>query len=259
MRKIFSICMIAMITMVSCQKEAAQVAKNPVNNGSGVVNTSTIKGVSMIKDGNPYPNFSSSNGFADDEIGWFLDLGAVQSGYTANPMGPLANNLGDASLYCGGIQTVTLYAGQTITMGTLTYANDANNLYITYTTDADWYMTEVHLYVGSKALTPLSGGGTPSPGRFPIGSTFSKSNLAQTVNYTIPLSSLPTSGVIIAAHAAVIRADVDGDVVAKETAWAAGTRFQSNKNWATYVNATISTCGGGPILGDLTKSNTGTN
>jgi hypothetical protein len=48
--------------------------------------------------------------------------------------------------------------------------------------------------------------------------------------------------------------DTDGDVIAKETAWAAGTRFTSNKNWATYVTGVMGTCGGGGGEGDLTKN-----
>jgi triosephosphate isomerase len=51
-----------------------------------------------------------------------------------------------------------------------------------------------------------------------------------------------------------MRVDIDGDVVAKETAWAAGTRFTSSKNWATYVSATIKDCTSTPE-GDL-NSNT---
>ena len=138
-------------------------------------------------------------------------------------------------------------------MGTCSYANDANNLYITYSVDSDWYISETHLYAGSLASAPKSGGGTPSPGRFPVKSTFTPSTLAQEITYTIPLSSISSTNFIIAAHASVLRVDIDGDVVAKETAWAAGTRFTSNKNWATYISATWGTCGGGGE-GDLTNS-----
>lgn len=245
-----------MMLMAACQKEATQVTNPAKNTTGGMVTTSTIKGVSMIKDGYPYPNIPTTSSFSDDGIGWFVDLSLLgQTSFGNTPKGPVVSNLGDASLYCGGIQTVTLYAGQNIAMGTLTYANDASNLYVTYTLNSDWYMSDAHLYVGTLANAPLSGGGTPSPGKFPIKSTFTNSTLAQTLNYTIPLSSFNNSSFIIAAHSSVLRVDIDGDVIAKETAWAAGTRFQSNKNWATYIvgSGSLGTCGGG-TAGDLTKS-----
>ena len=254
MKRIFLMSISIIVLMTACQKEVTQATKQEANATNGVVTTSTIKGVSLIKDGFPYPNIQTSSSMLDDEIGWFIDFNALaQSNLNAPTKGPVVSNLGDASLYCGGIKTVNLYAGQNILMGTLTYANDATNFYVTYTTDPDWYMLETHLYIGALVSAPLSGGGTPSPGRFPIKTTFTASTLSQTATYTIPLSSFNLSGFVIAAHASVLRVDIDGDVVAKETAWAAGTRFQSNKNWATYVIGAMGICGGGGE-GDFTKT-----
>jgi hypothetical protein len=256
MKRIYLMSISIIMLMTACQKEVSQATKQAANATNGVVTTSTIKGVSLIKDGFPYPNIQSSSSLVDDEIGWFIDFNALaQSNLNAPTKGPVVSSLGDPSLYCGEIKTVNLYAGQNILMGTLTYANDATNFYVTYTTDPDWYMTQTHLYIGALETSPLSGGGTPSPGKFPIKSTFTASTLAQTATYTIPLTSFNLSGFIIAAHASVIRVDIDGDIIAKETAWAAGTRFQSNKNWATYVTGAVSTCGGGGGgEGDFTKS-----
>ena len=254
MKRISLLSISIMVLMVACQKEAIQVSK-PATNVNHAMTTSTIKGVSFIKDGFPYPNIETASGLAGDrEIGWFLDLGLIQSGYANAPQRTVVSNLGGENLYCGGIKTVNLYAGQNILMGTLTYANDATNLYVTYTTDPDWYMLDIHLYVGLLSGVPLSGGGTPSPGKFPIKSTFTAVNLAQTLDYIIPLSSFVNSGFIIAAHSSVLRLDTDGDIIAKETAWASGTRFQSNKNWATYIIGSIGTCGGG-ATGDLSTNN----
>jgi len=255
MKKIYLMCISIIFIMNACQKETAQVANptKPVTKSNSVVTTSTIKGVSFIKDGFPYPNIQTSNSFGDDGIGWSLDLNVIQSNIA--PKAPVVSNLGGEWLYCGGIKTVNLYAGQNILMGTVTYANDATNLYVTYTTNPDWYMSDIHLYIGSLASAPLSGGGTPSPGKFPIKTTFTASTLAQEANYTIPLSSFNTTNFIIAAHSSVLRVDIDGDVIAKETAWATGTRFQSNKNWATYAIGTLGTCGGGGGGGgDLTTT-----
>lgn len=243
------------ILLVSCQKEVNKSVPSATNL-TGVKTTSTIAGVQVTKDGYPYPNISLSSSFgSDDEIGWHIDLAVVESGYTNNtPKGPVSS-LGDPSLYCGGIHTVNLLAGQTILMGTLTYANDANNLYITYTTNPDWFMSEIHLYVGPLALIPKAGG-NPPPGKFPISSTFSASALSQSATYTIPLTSILLSGgFAIAAHSSVLQVDTDGDVVGKETAWAAGPKIPGAKNWSTYVPAILDFCGGGPA--DITngKSN----
>ena len=252
MKTINSMILCAAILLVSCQKEIAK-STSPIDNAQGVVTTSTIPGVQVAKDGYPYPNISATSNFGGDEIGWHLDIAAVTSGY-ANTTKAQTSSLGEESLYCGGIHSVNLYAGQNIQMGELTYANDLQNLYVTYTTNPDWYMSEVHLYAGPLALAPKSGGGTPSPGRFPIKSTFNASSLSQSITYAIPLNELMLTGFIIAAHSSVLRVDVDGDVVAKETAWAAGSRFQSNKNWATYITATVDYCGSGPA--DVTSGNT---
>jgi hypothetical protein len=255
MRTINGIILVAAIFLVSCQKEITQ-GNSPIAKTQGVTTISTLPGVSVLKDGYVYPNIQTTNNLGvGDEIGWHVDFEAVTSGYTNHiPKAPTTSNLGDASLYCEGIKSIVMYAGQNIPMGTLSYANDAENLYITYSTDPDWYMSEIHLYVGSLLLAPKSGGGTPSPGRFPIKTTFTAATLSQDITYTIPLSSIVQTGIVIAAHASVIRVDIDGDVVAKETAWAAGSRFTSNKNWATYINATLGYCGGGPA--DATNGNT---
>ncbi len=241
MKKLTLTVLAVVAIFVACQKEAYLIknAKNPVKNGIKV--SSSIPGVLLLKDGYPYPNITSINGLTDDEIGWHLDLAQLDFTNTSTSIIPKASNLGGEELYCGGIKTVNMYAGQNMLMGTLTYANDENNLYVTYTAEPDWYMSEIHLYVGTLSATPKSGGGTPVPGKFPVKSTFTSSTLAQSLTYTIPLSSIP-SNFIIAAHASVLRVDIDGDIVTKETAWATGPRFTSSKNWATYIIGELGEC-----------------
>jgi hypothetical protein len=245
MKTINALILAVVILLTSCQKE---ITKNsPTNIGKGITASSSIPGVQMKKDGYPYPNIQTTSSFGDDEIGWHIDVHAVESGYTksAPQQGPVSS-LGPAYLYCGGIHTVQLLAGQNIPMGTLTYANDAQNFYVTYTTDPDWFMSEVHLYVGPLALMPKAGG-NPPPGKFPISTTFTASTLSQTVSYTIPLTSLLLSGgFAVAAHASVLQVDTDGDVVGKETAWASGPKVPGAKNWSMYVPVYLDYCGGGP-------------
>lgn len=213
MNRIYLTALLAVFFMVSCQKESTQIAKNqPTATNSFAITNST------------------------DGIGW-----SIPSDFVSPSTKPVkASSLSNAISYCGG-SSVMLFAGQTIPMGTLEFANDATNLYVSYTANPDWYFTEVHLYVGDLANTPTSGGGTPAPGRFPLKRTFSNSTLSQYEEFVIPLSSLTTSSVIIAAHAATICVE-NGDVVGKETAWGAGTRFTSKKNWATYVSYDIVGC-----------------
>ena len=214
MNRIYLTALFAVFFMVSCQKETSQVVKNQPTTAN---------------------SFAAAN--VSDGIGWSVPEGLVSASSKSA-------RLSNAVTYCSGINTVTLYAGQNIPMGTLEYANDATNLYVSYNANPDWYFTELHLYAGLLALTPTSGGGTPTPGKFPYKRTFSGSSLSQEENFIIPLSSLAGSDFIIAAHASAIR--VEGtDVVAKETAWADGMRFTSKKSWATYVSASITPCDGG--------------
>ena len=63
--------------------------------------------------------------------------------------------------------TVTLKAGQTIDAGTVTVINDADFIYVTYTTANGYLLTQTHLYVGDCAAIPVNGPGNPMPGQFP--------------------------------------------------------------------------------------------
>ena len=241
--------------MTACQKEAAQVAK-PATNAMGIVTTSTIPGVSVKQDGFPYPNMSTSSSLTGtDDIGWSIDLNALaQSNLSGSTKESGASNLGPAYLYCGGIHTSQLMAGQNIPMGTLSWANDATNFYVTYTTNPDWYMSEVHLYVGALNKIPKAGG-NPPPGQFPISTVFSSSTLSQSITYTIPISSaLSAGGFAVAAHASVLQVDIDGDVVGKETAWASGPKIPGAKNWSMYVSATLGDCYSSGLTKDNSKN-----
>lgn len=68
-------------------------------------------------------------------------------------------------MYCG-TQSYTLWAGQTINAGTLVVSNDADSLYVTYTT-AGSFQT-LHLWVGTDLSNlPMNNNSTPVPGKFP--------------------------------------------------------------------------------------------
>lgn len=137
---------------------------------------------------------------------------------------------------CGTSTTVTLFAGQTTNAGTVTVANDASNLYVTYTTTVDWRLQQTHLHVAdSLAGIPQTKTGNPKIGNFAYQRTHSP--LVTTYTYTIPKSALSldaNQSVVIAAHAVVARVDGSGSVITSETGWAAGLPFTQRGSWATY-------------------------
>ena len=136
---------------------------------------------------------------------------------------------------------VTLYAGQTIDVGTVEVWNDATNLYVKYQTTGDWVMTETHLAVATSLegipQTQATGkgkniGGNPIPGQFP----YIHEDLGGVTEdtYTIPLSEdwENACALYIAAQAEVMR--VSGELVANggfETPTVGGS-------WAVFASGT---------------------
>ncbi len=135
---------------------------------------------------------------------------------------------------CGTSKTVTLFAGQTTNAGSVTVSNDANFIYVEYTTTSPWQIIEAHLAVaGTLAGIPQTHKGNPIPGRFPYTATFDPE--VSDYVFAIPVGSF-TSGqnLFIAAHAVVI-----GD--GRETAWGNGAGFPG-ANWGMYFNYTVQAC-----------------
>ena len=126
--------------------------------------------------------------------------------------------------------TVTLKAGQTIDAGTVTVSNDADFIYVTYTTANGYLLTQTHLYVGNCSSIPVNGPGNPMPGQFPYASAH---NYASTFTYQIPISAISagTCG-CIAAHAVVVKLNSSGAVIETQTGWGNGVRINPNGgNW----------------------------
>ena len=131
-----------------------------------------------------------------------------------------------------GEQVHTLWAGQNINVGTVTYGIGMNaNFYVTYDcSTSGWQMSETHMYAGDKKLMPLNKPGAPKVGLFPFSSVHNP--WVSTVTYTVPLSQLPpyaSPGFVVASHA-VVRSPY-GQV---ETAWAEGDYTFSDKGWGWY-------------------------
>jgi hypothetical protein len=141
------------------------------------------------------------------------------------------------------VTTVTLFAGQTIDVGTVTIANDGQGLCVTYNTTGSWYITESHLDIAlSPEEIPQTNSGNPRPGQFSYSHNFPTP--AQIDEHCFTLAELgyqPGDVLYIAAHCRVIRVE-NGRTVQNETAWGDGLPFPG-ANWATYMEHTIQNCG----------------
>lgn len=111
---------------------------------------------------------------------------------------------------CGDPLIVTLYAGQTIDVGTVAVTNDDTNLYVTYNTTGGWYIAETHLAVASSLDSiPQTGSGNPIPGQFPYKGTHEGNT--EEVTYAIDRQLYPDGMMLyIAVHAVVVKVTEDG-------------------------------------------------
>lgn len=144
-----------------------------------------------------------------------------------NGTGPETGRIGISG--CDTI-SVMLVAGQTMNSGSVTVTNDANFIYVTYSTTNGWVLTQTHLYVGDCALIPVNNPGNPIPGQFPYASAH---NNITSYTYQIPISKIPVGGCgCIAAHAVVKQLNGSGQVIQTQTGWGQGTLINlSGGNW----------------------------
>jgi hypothetical protein len=143
---------------------------------------------------------------------------------------------------CGTPTATTLFAGQTMVAGTIAIYNDATNIYVQYTLQSPWMMSEAHVAVaGTLAGLPQTKGGNPIPGRFPYSATFDPEVASYT--FGIPMAGTFTSGqaIFVAAHAVV---QAPRSLGGSQTGWGFGPDFPG-ANWATYMTYQVQPCGGG--------------
>lgn len=161
---------------------------------------------------------------------------SAESNTTTAKQGPtnVANSVVTGLTPC---VNTNLMAGQHFDAGDVSVYFDLENVYVEYTTSANWSIKKTHLYVGGCQLIPRNNAGNPIPGQFPMSNTYF--NGTQSVIYTIAKSTLPEC-FCIAAHAEVTKSQ-NGVVVQTETAWAAGERF-TQRNWATFFSVCQSDC-----------------
>ena len=116
-------------------------------------------------------------------------------------------------------------------------------LYVTYTTEGGWVITETHLAVAlSLSGIPTNGGGNPKVGHFPYKDPYiSEPTMVQ---YKIDLNDFPSlkhgdyyyGTLYIAAHAVV-----NHPCKGSETAWGDtdGITFPGANSWAMYLIVTL--------------------
>jgi hypothetical protein len=126
----------------------------------------------------------------------------------------------------------TLWAGQNINVGTVTYGIDDNaNFYVTYDCSASgWTMSETHMFAGDKKFMPLNKPGNPKIGQFPNSKCHSPR--VSTYTYRVPLSTLPPAeepGFVVASHC-IVRSPAGRT----ETAWGYGDFVFNDKGWGWY-------------------------
>ena len=133
---------------------------------------------------------------------------------------PAAKGTGNKSGFAGGNclpKEARLVTEQNNDAGTVTVSNDADYIYITYTSEGDWILAETHLYVGDCTLIPMNDDGTPDTGLYPYAGVHTK---LRTYTYQVPLSLIPvgTSG-CISAQTVLVKLDDANQVIEQQTAW----------------------------------------
>ena len=140
-----------------------------------------------------------------------------------------------------GFTGYDLTAGQTIPVGAVNVWNDSDNLYVEFLTTGNWYIKETHVHVGtSLADIPANGNGTPIPGQFDY-QTNHPAPYVQQVLHTIPLTWADYTTLVIAAHAAVVEVDDNGNVISEETAFG-GPNPGPGPRWWFYIEYTVEPC-----------------
>ncbi|MCK5266674.1 MAG: hypothetical protein KAR07_00775 [Spirochaetes bacterium] len=143
----------------------------------------------------------------------------------------------DAQPMCGEPTIVTLFAGQTIDSGSVVVWNNTENLYIAFSAENGWQMSETHVAVATNLDGIPQQNGNPIPGQFPYKREYNPW-VTQDI-YVIPLVWDADTKLYIAAHASLHL--TSGENIQQETGWANGTNF-SGANWATYFCYTIQSC-----------------
>lgn len=132
---------------------------------------------------------------------------------------------------------IDLIAGQHFNAGDIVISNDSENIYVTFTTQDGWVLTESHLFVGLLEELPLTPLGNPKIGLFPFSTSHDQ---LTNYTYTIPIED-DLECYTIAAHAKVDKY-IDGTLVQSETAWGEGEQISNTGSWAMQSEYCLLDC-----------------
>lgn len=145
-----------------------------------------------------------------------------------------------------GEETVELIAGQHIDVGEVNVANTEEEIIVTYNLTDGWKMSEAHMHIGCVLSDiPQTKKGNPIPGQFDYKVEFEEP--VDSYAFVVPFAEIGcdiecnVTELIIAAHAAVVLIDDEGNVIQGETAWGEGPGFPGN-NWAMYFYYLVACC-----------------
>jgi len=173
-----------------------------------------------------------------------LILGLVLTGCLLSNVGqvPTTEQSGITYLTKAGTETdpdvFTLYAGQTIPVGTVSVWNDGVELHVTYNTTGGWEMTETHLAVATSIDDIPQKNGNPPPGQFP----HKHENLGGVTidEYVISLNGWEgETELYIAAHASLLKLlDTVGVDAKKSTSTCSHVILESGKRYLLKASGT---------------------
>ncbi len=129
--------------------------------------------------------------------------------------------------------TRDIIAGQNIDVGDITIHFTYDNIFITYTTTGNWYLTETHCHIATSLEDiPHSSGGM-IPGNFDYKAPHDP--MVQSYMYTIPIRDAwrTATELYLAAHCAVVKVE-NGQIVQEETGWGEGEDYPG-RNWGMYI------------------------
>ncbi len=122
---------------------------------------------------------------------------------------------------CGTIFKTPLMINQVDSGGQVQVYNDANNVYVTFTSSGGWQMTNTSLYAGKcNAMPQLQGNLDPSA--FP----HQQAHLPVITTYTYKINKTTLDSCFcVAAYVKLVKVDNNGAVIASADAWGKGQAF----------------------------------
>lgn len=162
---------------------------------------------------------------------------------STSEISPMVASIADP---CGTPLTVRLLAGQTIDAGSVTIANDGENLCVRYETHGGWFLSATHLHIASSLSgIPMTKGGNPIPGQFAYSRSYDPPVTDDEYCFTLAELGYTAGDTIFVAAHAVVKQIVNDSIISQQTGWGEGPGFPG-KNWATYFMYTIQECDDDP-------------